>query len=533
MFGLPTLSPRDLATGVAALVRAGVIRPLLPTPALVGLALEFPLVRPNLGLAIAFQAVTQPEGTAVVDDDGQLTWRQLDQRVTRLANVLLTHGQAGGCVAFLLRNSRVAIECYAAGGRSGLAPVPLNTWSSAAEIARILHMQQPAVLVVDAEFAEVASRAMADLDEPPTTIVVGEEGTYEATLAAAASLAPFSRGTGKVVFHTSGTTGAPKGAERTVGVSQVGALLGFVSHIPLRRTDRILVAPPLFHAFASGVVGAACLIGCTIVLSRSVDPATFEQDVRAQGLTAAALVPVMVRRVLDHDPLSTPSPLRLLVTSGSAFNHALRDAAQDRWGEICYDLYGSTEAGWVAISTPADFRERRGTVGRPGHGIRVAVTDRDGNTLPAGEIGTLEVRTGMEFDGYTGADGHRGAWQIGDLGYLDDDGYLFVTGRRDEMVISGGENVYPSEVEEALDAHPDVVECAVVGVDDEEYGQVLWAYLVTDVGTDDLRSWLRDRLTAYKVPKRFVRLDDLPRNATGKILKRKLQQAEHPSQRSR
>ena len=144
--------------------------------------------------------------------------------------------------------------------------------------------------------------------------------------------------------------------------------------IPLRRTDRILVAPPLFHAFASGVVGAACLIGCTIVLSRSVDPETFEQDVRAQDLTAAALVPVMVRRVLDHDPLSTPSPLRLMVTSGSAFNHALRDAAQDRWGKICYDLYGSTEAGWVAISTPDDFRERRGTVGRPGHGIRVAVT---------------------------------------------------------------------------------------------------------------------------------------------------------------
>ncbi|MEE8601139.1 AMP-binding protein [Euzebya tangerina] len=529
MFGLPTLSPRDLGAGVTALVRAGVIRPLLPTPSLIGLALEFPLVRPNLGFAIAFQAVTQPAEVAVVDDDGLLTWRELDLRVTRLSNVLLDHGAAGGCAAFMLRNGRAAIEAYAAGGRSGLAPVPLNTWATASEIARILHMQRPAVLIVDLEFAELARTAVADLDEPPAIITVGERGTYETVLAAASSNAPFSRGTGKVVIHTSGTTGAPKGAERTVGSSQLGALLGFVSKIPLRRADKLLVAPPLFHAFASGAVGAACLIGTTIVLSRSFDPASFEADVRRHEITAAALVPVMVRRVLQHDPPAPSSGLRLLLTSGSAFSEGLRDAAQARWGEITYDLYGSTEAGWVSISTPEDFATRRGTVGKPGFGIRVRVADSNGTPLPPGEIGALEVQTGMEFSGYTGSDGHRGAWQIGDLGYLDDDGYLYVTGRRDEMVISGGENIYPSEVEGMLDTHPDVIESAVIGVDDEEYGQVLWAYVAGDLDTDTLAPWLRDRLSRYKVPKRFIHLDELPRNATGKLLKRKLRQAEHPS----
>ncbi|CAN5154164.1 long-chain-fatty-acid--CoA ligase FadD2 [soil metagenome] len=531
MFGLPPLRLGDVTGGVAALVRAGVIRPMLPRPSLLGMALELPLTRPNLGTAVAFQASTQPDGVAVMDDGGMLSWSELDRRVTRLANVLLEHGETGGCVAFMLRNGREALECYAAGGRSGLAPVPLNTWATGGEIARILHMQRPAVLVADEEFAEVAAYAVRDLDDPPVVLLVGPAGTYETALATASATAPFSRGTGKVVIHTSGTTGAPKGAERSVGVSGVGALLGFAMRVPLRRGDRILVAPPMFHAFASGVVGAACLIGATAVLPREFDPARFEQQVRDHDVTAAALVPIMLRRILDEPEPLGPSPLRIVLTSGSTLGIALREEAQRRWGQVVYDLYGSTEAGWVAISTPEDFVKRRGTVGRPGPGMRVEVVDDDGKLMPTGDIGALRVATGMEFSGYTGSDGHRGAWDIGDLGYLDDDGYLFVTGRRDEMIISGGENVYPSEVEEHLEAHPNITEVAVLGMEDEEYGHVLWAYVVGDVHPEAVRTWLRERLARYKVPKRVVVLDTLPRNATGKVLKRHLLQSEHPSRR--
>ncbi len=529
MFGLPPLSPRDVTAGVAALVRAGVIRPFLPRPALLGLALEVPLVRPNLGLAVALQATTQPDGVAVIDDQGMLTWAELDRRVTRLSNVLLEHGAPSGCVAFMLRNGREALECYAAGGRSGLVPVPLNTWATSSELARILHMQRPAVLIADAEFLDVITPAVRDLDDPPVIMLVGPRGSYEAALASASRSAPFARGTGKIVIHTSGTTGTPKGAERTVGASGVGALLGFVTKVPLRRGDRMLIGPPMFHAFASGMVAACCLIGATLLLPRVFDESAFERLVREHDVTAAALVPIMVRRILDLPEPSSPSPLRILSTSGSAMGVSLRDEAQRRWGQVVYDLYGSTEAGWVAISTPRDFLQRRGTVGRPGPGMHVRVVDGEGNDVPTGEIGNLLVATGMEFSGYTGSDGHRGAWDIGDLGYLDEDGYLFVTGRGDEMIISGGENVHPSEIEGHLEAHPRISECAVIGVDDEEYGQVLWAYVVADVEPGQIRTWLRERVARYKVPKRIVLIDELPRNATGKILKRLLLQSEHPS----
>jgi fatty-acyl-CoA synthase len=529
MFGLPPLSLGDLTGGIAALVRAGVIRPMLPRPAMLGVALEVPLTRPNLGTAIAWQASSQPDAVAVVDDGGMLSWAELDRRVTRLANVLLQHGDPGGCVAFMLRNGRESLECYAAGGRAGLAPVPLNTWATSSELARILHMQRPAVLVADDEFADVIARAVRDLEDPPIVLGVGPGGTYETELATASATAPFSRGTGKIVIHTSGTTGVPKGAERTVGMSGIGALLGFAMKVPLRRGDRMLVAPPMFHSFASGMVGAACLIGATVVLPRSFDPSRFERQIRDHDVTAAVLVPIMVRRILDEVEPSAPSPLRIVLTSGSALATSLRDEAQRRWGQVVYDLYGSTEAGWVAISTPQDFVERRGTVGRPGPGMRVEVVGDRGHPLPTGEIGALRVATGTEFSGYTGTDGHRGAWDIGDLGYVDEDGYLFVTGRRDEMIISGGENVYPSEVEEQLEDHPRISEVAVIGMEDDEYGHVLWAYVVGDVEPEQVRAWLRERMARYKVPKRIVIVDELPRNATGKVLKRLLLQSEHPS----
>ena len=220
-----------------------------------------------------------------------------------------------------------------------------------------------------------------------------------------------------------------------------------------------------------------------------------------------------------------------MVTSGSVLSPGLRDRATERFGDVVYDLYGSTEAGFVAISTPEDHRRRRGTVGRPTVGVRLQVLTDDGRPAAAGEVGHLVASTGLEFAGYTGSGPRRGAVDLGDLGYLDDDGYLFVTGRSDEMVVSGGENVYPAEVEEVIRGHEQVVDVAVLGVPDEEYGEVLVAYVVGDVDPEGLRDWLRERLSRFKVPKRVVPLDRLPRNATGKVLKRELTKLEHPARR--
>lgn len=520
-----------MITGTAALVRAGVIRPIVPSPSLLGLALELPLLRPNLGVAIALQAATQPDAAAIIDDRGRLSWAQLDRRVNRLSRAMLEYAETGGCVAFMLRNGREAVECYAAGGRSGLVPVPLNTSASGSELTRILNMQRPSLLVADEEFDHVVAHALRDLPSAPTVIRVGARGEYESLLSSASPVMPFSRGTANIVIHTSGTNGTPKGAERQFGPSQAGALLGFASKVPLRRGDRLLVAPPLFHAFAGGVVGAACVIGVTSVLSRTFDPARFGVQIREHRIRAAAVVPIMLRRILGHQEPSGPTPLRIVLSSGSALGASLREAVTNRWGPVLHDVYGSTEAGWVAISTPTEIADRPGTVGRPGPGMRVEVVDRAGVPVPTGQIGALQVTTGMEFNGYTGSDGHHGPLDMGDLGYRDDAGYLYVTGRRDEMIVSGGENVYPSEVEAWLESCPDVIEGAVVGMDDEEYGQVLWAYVVGDADPDRVIGWLRQRLSRYKVPKRVVVLDSLPRNALGKVVKRQLLQAEHPSRR--
>lgn len=537
VLGVPPLSPRDLASGVTALIRGGVLRPLLPSPSLLGLALEAPFLRPNLAVALALQAATQPDEMAVIDDRGSLTWAQLDQRVNRLSNVLLDHGEPDDCVAFMVRNGREAVECYAAGGRSGVVPVPLHTSATAGELGRIVHSQRPVLVIADEEFGPVLGRALRHLTDPPEVVLVGGEGGYEAALAAALSTAPFTRGTAKIVIHTSGTTGAPKGAERNMGPSQIGALLGFAAKVPLGRGDRILISAPLFHSFGSGIMGAACVFGATSVLSRTFDPARFDVQVREHDVSATALVPVMLRRVLDqpaqrNDRASGPTPLRIVVTSGAALSAPLRQDAQARWGPVVYDLYGSTEAGWVSIATPDDVARRPGTVGRPGPGMTVRVVDDTGTPVATGQIGSLLVTTGMEFAGYTGGTAHRGAWDMGDLGYLDEDGYLYVTGRRDEMIVSGGENVHPSEIEAELDSLPGVAESAVVGVENEEYGQVLWAYVVGDVDRDEVGVALRQRLSGYKVPKRIVAVDSLPRTATGKVIKRRLVQAEHPSRSS-
>jgi acyl-CoA synthetase (AMP-forming)/AMP-acid ligase II len=535
VFGLPYLSPRDLITGAAALVRAGVIRPLVPSRSLLGRAIELPLMRPNLGVAIAWQAATQPQAAAVIDDVGTLSWAELDRRVNRLSQVLLEYGEEDGCVAFMLRNGREAVECYAAGGRSGLVPVPLNTSATGSEVARILHMQRPSVLIVDTEFDEIVSHALRDLQSPPKVITVGTHGQYESLLSTASSVAPLRRGTARIVVHTSGTNGTPKAAERQMGPAQVGALLGFLRKVPLQRGDRLLLGPPLFHAFASGVVGAACVVGVTSILPRTFEAPTFGRIVREHDVSATALVPTMLRRVLACDEPPGATPLRIVLSSGSTLGAVLRDKVEDRWGKVLYDVYGSTEAGWVAIANPDEAAERAGTVGRPGPGMQVKVLDPSGAARPTGQIGTLHVATGIEFNGYTGSDPRPrptpGSWDMGDLGYVDDDGYVYVTGRRDEMIVSGGENVYPAEIEGLLETCPDVIESAVVGMEHDDYQQVLWAYVVGEVNPDQVMAWLRPRLSAHKVPKRVVVLDELPRNAMGKVAKRKLMQSEHPSRR--
>ena len=516
----------DAVSAVSVLARSGMVTPFVPRPELLSLLLRAPFKTPNLGSAVAVHAAVRPSEVALIDEDGEVTWARLADRSRRLANAILDVAQPGDAVAFLLRNGRENVECYAGCGLAGMAAVPVNTWSSREEVRHIVESQDAVLLIADREFADAAD----GLDVPVWW--VGEDGDYEDMLAAAAADPPPVRGGGRIVTHTSGTTGKPKGAERSAGAGAVTTLLSFLEKVPLRRDDVFYLAPPLFHQFAQGMMAVALVLGTTMVLRRKFDAADFLQNAAVTRTTAAALLPVMLKRIADLEGDAPLPQLRIVVVSGSALPQALRDRAERRLGEVFFDLYGSTEVGFATIATPEDHHRRPGSVGRPARGTHILVVDDDDRPVPAGEVGRIHVSSGFAFEGYTGIGMSEsvidGAIDIGDLGYLDDDGYLFVTGRNDDMIVSGGENIFPSEVEGVLEQHPDLEDNAVVGAPDEEFGEVLHAFVVArdgaKVSPDDIKDYVKQQLARYKAPKRVTFLDALPRNSTGKVLKAELRE---------
>ncbi len=311
----------------------------------------------------------------------------------------------------------------------------------------------------------------------------------------------------------------------------MGALANFISVVPYRRDDVVYCPAPLFHSFGLATLTFAVALGATLVLPDKFEAEQSLALIERHRATAASLVPVMIRRVLSLDEETKNrydlSSLRILLASGSVLSEDLRQGANELFGDVLYDLYGSTEVGWVAIATPRDMREKRGTVGKPVPGTDVAVLAPDGRRLGPSETGELFVKSHIAFEGYTSGeakDEREGFMSIGDVGWLDEDGYLFVSGRADDMIVVGGENVYPVEVEQVIEDIPGVNEVAVLGVPDEEYGQSLVAFVSGSANEVTIIDTCRRELASYKVPRKVEIMSELPRTSTGKILKRELMQ---------
>jgi fatty-acyl-CoA synthase len=341
---------------------------------------------------------------------------------------------------------------------------------------------------------------------------------------------------GRVVILTSGTTGSPKGAQRQQPESLDPAAALF-SKIPLRARERTMIAAPMFHSWGFVHFTLAMGLGSTVVLRRKFDPEDTLSATAQHECTALIVVPVMLSRILEL-PAETIemydlSKLRVIAVSGSALPGELALKVMDRFGDVLYNLYGSTEVAWATIATPADLRAAPGTAGRPPRGTVVKLLDEAGNEVAPGETGRIFVGNEMAFEGYTGGGGKQnvgGLLSSGDVGHFDAGGRLFIDGRDDEMIVSGGENVFPREVEDLLHDHDAVDEVAVIGVDDEQFGQRLKAFVVRSqgaaAGEDELKDYVKANLARYKVPREIVFLDELPRNATGKIVKRELAERE-------
>jgi fatty-acyl-CoA synthase len=361
------------------------------------------------------------------------------------------------------------------------------------------------------------------------------EDTLESLIARASTRTPPKpSSSARITILTSGTTGTPKGAPRSQprSLALVGGLL---SKVPFRARETTELCVPMFHAlgFMQAIFGVA--LGSTLVIRRRFDPEETLDSLARHRASAMVVVPVMLRRMVDLGPEQIRgrdlSSLRIIFVSGSALGTDLARRALDWFGPVVYNLYGSTEVAYATIATPADLEADLSTVGKVVPGSVVKVFDEHGREAPDGEKGRIFVGNISQFEGYTGGGNKEalsGLISSGDVGHFDREGRLYIDGRDDEMIVSGGENVFPAEVEELLGGHEAIKEAAAIGVEDEKFGQRLKAFVVLRDGAqlseDEIQDYVKNNLARYKVPREVVFVDELPRNPTGKVLKRELQQ---------
>jgi len=488
----------------------------------------------------ALNARLTPGRTAIIDEAGIITYAELQRNAGRLARALgERYGIGPGrSVGIMCRNHRTFVEALIAVSASGADAVLINTEFPGPQLAQVLAVHRLECFIHDAEFALVVVSSGC---QAKTIIAAGEgigPSVNELIASASGTLQPASM-RGRIVILTSGTTGVPKGAARTPGFRAVsGPLKTLLIKAPFRVGSTILVAPPLFHGMGLAYLNLSLLLGAAVVLRRRFKPEDILGDIDRHRVTVMIAVPLMLKRLLDvpvavrakHDF----SSLRAVLSSGSSLGAELCTRFVQAFGSCLYNLYGSSETGFGTIATPDDLQAAPGTVGYPPVGTEVRIVGPDGQPAGSGQIGRVFLKTGMAFAGYTGGGSKEvvdGYMDTGDHGHFDVVGRLFIDGRADDMIISGGENVFPLEVEEMLALHPAVVEAAVIGVPDEQFGQRLKAFVVACAGVaisgDELRDYLKERLAGFKVPREIVLVSQLPRNAIGKVIKRELHQ---PSQ---
>ena len=515
------------AGNAVVLVKAGIIAPTNPVklPALGLAALKWGT---TVATGVAVNAVRNADQTMLIDDEGELTWRQVDRRTDAMAVALRAAGvEPGAAVGLMARNGRGFVEATVAIAKAGADVLLLNTAFAAPQLADVCDREGPVALIHDAAFDDV-------LDDAAQGRVRIRTAELEQLATDHSGERPPRPGrASRITILTSGTTGTPKGAQRgSIGLT-LDAPAGLLSAIPLRAGMTTVVAPPLFHAWGFAHFALGLGLASTTILHRRFDPEATLAAIAAHRADALVVVPVMLQRILEL-PAATRenydvSSLRVVAVSGSPVSGELAGCWMDAFGDNLYNLYGSTEVSFAAIATPTDMRRAPGTVGRPPRGVQLKLLDGDGVEVRQGEVGRVFVGNSMLFEGYTGGgdkDRIGGLAATGDLGRLDEAGRLFVEGRDDEMIVSGGENVFPKEVEETLAAHPAVIEAAAIGVPDDSFGQRLRAFVVLrePVDEDELKRHVRGHLANYKIPREIVVLDELPRNATGKVLKRDLEQ---------
>ena len=515
------------------LVRAGVLAPGLRVHRDVGAIWQLLTWGPSIAGGYRASAVRAPHQTAVVDERRGLTFRELDDRANRLANALTELGVGTGTpVGLMCRNHGGLIESMVALAKLGATTLLFNSGLSPAQVSAVVAEQGPALLLADQEFLDREPDLPASTQAVTTWTDDGASGLAELIATGDPARRPVPNRPGRTVVMTSGTTSTPKGARRPQphGLSEAASLL---SVLPLRTGERMMVTAPIFHTWGLAALQLGMALHAELVLERRFDPEQTLRAIAEKRVTTLIAVPVMLQRILDL-PAEVKarydtSSLRVVAYSGSAMPAGRITQFLDEFGPVLYGLYGSTEASWAAVATPADLAAAPTTAGRPPLGTRIGILDDDGRPVPRGGVGQICVGNGMHFEGYTNGTGTAMFGDLmatGDRGRLDAQGRLHVVGRSDDMIVSGGENVFPRPVEDAIAAMPEVADVAVCGVPDEQFGHRFAAYVVLHDGaaltTEALVHRLRDELPRFSIPRDVHFLDTLPRNPTGKVLRRDL-----------
>ena len=470
-----------------------------------------------------------------------ISYAELDRRVTKVANGLLAEGKPGDRIAILGRNSRELVELLFGCVRAGCVALPVNWRLAAPEIAFILEHSGATRIFTDAEFAAAANSAAKAI---PLHLIDGDgPGDYAQWRDGQRNRKIATRGEPDDVvlqMYTSGTTGLPKGVQLTNANITASVPLFGAGPLALSPRDVVYAPAPIFHITGVGPVIQSIRSGARLVLTGGFVPEETVREMAHEQVSYTTMAPAMIHACLATEALAQCSldALRIIVYGGSPIAESVLREAQERLGCEFAQCYGLTETtGPVTLLTPEDHapgRDLLASCGRAVEGIDIMVVDAEGNRLPAGETGEVLIRGSIIMPGYASDLAATEATIVdrwlhsGDAGYLDAQGYLFIRDRVKDMIVSGGENIYPVEVEHALQSHPDIADVAVIGVPDEQWGEAVLALAIPRPGaTPDAEAILqhcRERIAGYKCPKQIRFINAIPRNAAGKILRRELRE---------
>jgi fatty-acyl-CoA synthase len=508
---------------------------------------------PNPSQIYRITAANVPERPALIWRDTRLTFAELDERIDRLAKGLQQRGIARkASVLVMLKNRPEFVMLQGAIGRLGAAAVSISWRSTASELVYLAENSGAVAICFERDAFPVVEEAVRKVPALRSLIVAGAPGEdlpspacvrFEDVVAPGRDFQVDRKADddAAVVIYTSGTTGKPKGAVRKFPRDSLAQALRFIAETPMRADDIHVAACPLYHSTAFGFLTLSHILGATAILMDEFRPEPFLELVDRHHATTTAVVPTMLHRIMTLPPETLAKyetrSLRTIFSGGAPLPGPLGLAVMDHFGDVLYNFYGATETGLVTLASPRDLREAPGTIGRAVPGNDIRLLDEAGREVPDGQVGELWVKNKLLVEGYhhdaaaTNESMRDGYFSVGDLARrdgsrVDGRGLYFIEGRKRDMIISAGVNVYPAEVEAALEAHPALAEVAVVGVPDDEWGERVTAFVVVRDGhtADDagLAAWMRDRLAGPKRPREYVFVRDLPRNPTGKVLKREL-----------